>query len=405
MYKLPYKLHHSNGKGSAITLVLLAVVILLVTGIGLLSIGLRSQILAVRTTSDIAARMAADAGLVEAIYKMNEKLQIKPWDESSLPSATNESLPNSELTYSYKVGQDLNGDYVIVSVGSSGQSTKQVECKLGIESPFDFAMFGSRYLSLKAGTTIDGYNFELPTEKLKIGVNSIEAGAIFARLGVLIDGDVFVGPGGDPNIVVDAQNEVVITGDYFVLAEARPLPAVPLPTHLDSLPSLGTITTSMTLSGNAKCDAISLTNNAVLTINGPVSLYVIGKTKIDTGAQIKIVDATINPDAYLNLYLGNEFTIQNGGMLNNNTKDTGKFKMYGLTNCTNFAFLTDSILYGAVYAPYANFSMLNKVEIYGALIVECLSQQVSSNFHYDAALQRGKVNDEFVEFVIERWRE
>jgi len=399
------KMRQLKSRGSALALVMIALIILLITGVGLLSLGSRSRLFAIHNTSSIAARCAADAGLVKAFFEMNEKLKIKPWDDTLLPEAINESLPNSDASYSYKVSKDADGKYVIESIGVCNQSSKSVRCNLRLESPFDYAIFGSRYIWLKAGTTIDGYNYDSPGELLKIGVNSIEAGAIFARLGVLIDGDVFVGPGGDPSVVIDAKNEVVITGECFTLDEAHPLDPVPFPSYLAALPSLGTITTSITLTGNAKCDAIDLTGGAVLTINGPVSLYVVGQTKIDNSAQIKVVDANTNPDAYLNLYLGDIVTIQNSGALNNFGKDASKLKIYGLPSCPGFTFQTDSVLYGAVYAPSVNFNMLNKVVIYGSVIVERLTQQVDSDFHYDASLKNGSINDELVRFTVDKWSE
>ena len=399
------KLLRPNKKGSAIVMVMLVLVVLLIVGVGLLHLGMQSRVLSIQRSSSMAARCAADAGLAKAMYEMNQKLEITPWNDSTLPSATNAVLPNCDATYSYEIAKNPQGNYVVISVGKMGQETSTITCVLEVQSPFHYAMFGSRYIWLKSGTTIDGYNYESPDEVLKVGVNGIEAGDIFARSGVLIDGDVFVGPGGDPNVVIDAKNEVVITGDCFALDEVHPMELVPFPDHLAALPSLGIIVNSITLTDNAKCDEIALTNNAILTIDGPVSLYVAGKTCIDNSAQIKIVDANTNPDAYLNLYLGNLFTVQNGGSLNNFGKDTSKLKIYGLPGCINFSFLTDSVLYGAVYAPYANFNMFNKVEVYGSVIVERLSQQVDSDFHYDASLKSGNLSDELVMFTVGRWSE
>ena len=123
-----HKVQHIGRKGSAITLVLLAVVILFVAGTGLLSIGFQSQILSIRMTSDIAARLAADAGLTEAVYEMNEHLKIKPWDDSSLPYAINSALPNSEAVYSYKVAPESTSLYRIESMGDYGGRTRTVRC-------------------------------------------------------------------------------------------------------------------------------------------------------------------------------------------------------------------------------------------------------------------------------------
>ena len=57
------KMLQSKKRGSAIPLAVVAVVILLAMGTGLLSLGLNIRIFSIRTASDITARSAADAGL------------------------------------------------------------------------------------------------------------------------------------------------------------------------------------------------------------------------------------------------------------------------------------------------------------------------------------------------------
>ncbi len=81
------KLIQSKKRGSAITLAVVVVLILLAMGTGLLRLGLNSRIFSIRTASDIAARSAADAGLTKALFEMNEKLKVDTWDSSSLPQA------------------------------------------------------------------------------------------------------------------------------------------------------------------------------------------------------------------------------------------------------------------------------------------------------------------------------
>jgi hypothetical protein len=57
------KLLQSEKRGSAIPLVVVALLILLAMGTGLLSLGLNSRIFSIRTTSDITSRCVADTGL------------------------------------------------------------------------------------------------------------------------------------------------------------------------------------------------------------------------------------------------------------------------------------------------------------------------------------------------------
>ncbi len=67
------KLLQLKKRGSALVTVMCVVVILLAMGMGLLRLGLNSRIYSIRTSSDIAARSAADTGMTKALYEMNKK--------------------------------------------------------------------------------------------------------------------------------------------------------------------------------------------------------------------------------------------------------------------------------------------------------------------------------------------
>lgn len=399
------RLLRTQQAGFAIAIVLCAILLLFVIGIGLTGIGMQRRAFAVHTCSGIAARCAADAGLTKAMLEMNEKLQVKPWDDSSLPCATDEPLPDCDATLSYTVTGDKHNGYNITSVGKYGLQAKEVQCSLKLESPFDTAIFGKELISLKPGTTIDSYNCQIPDGCLKIGTESTLAGAVIARSGVTIDGDIFVGPGGDPDVVIDSRHEAAITGSTYALKEEFQTPAIKVPEYLQNLPSIGIITNSMTLYGPTRCEKIELGNNQILTIDGPVDLYCNGSCTFDVLSCLLIVDANVNPDAYLNLYLDGDFMAKNSSAINNCTKDPRKLKIYGLENCTTIDFLIESIFYGAIYAPTADVVLRKSVEVYGAVIANSFTQQVSANFHYDAALIEGSVTDEMVSFVIKQWSE
>jgi len=183
------------------------------------------------------------------------------------------------------------------------------------------------------------------------------------------------------------------------------MPPIQLPKYLQTLPSIGTITNSITLTGNTRCEKVELGNNQILTIDGPVNLYCKGSFTLDVLSCLLIVDVNTNPDAYLNLYLDGDFTAKNGSAINNTTKDPRKLKIYGLENCTSFQFLIDSVFYGAIYAPNADVILQKSVEVFGSVLAGQFTQQVSADFHYDALLAEGRVTDEMVTFVIKHWYE
>jgi hypothetical protein len=397
------KKQKSKRKGSAMPLVMFAIVLLLLMGLGILGLGLRSRFFAVKRSSEIAAYCAADAGLVKALTEMNQKLEVKPWSDSDLPYAQDENLENCNATYSYEVRSD-GFDYFIESIGNSGEATKKVRCTLGLEGPFEYAIFANNQISLKSGTTIDGYNLS-PDERLKIGVNSILEGKIIARFGVTIDGDAVVGAGGDPEHVIVSRNEAIITGETSALTLPHPLPEVTVPQYLLDLPSVGDITESTTISDDIRCDKVDLDPYHILTIDGPVTIYCSDYFTLRNYSQLKIVGESINPDASLELYLGGDFRTLQDTHVNAETKDPKKLKIYGLNESLSFSFLGNETFYGGVYAPNANVTFLNSADVYGAIICRQFAQQVSSDFHYDASLQDVSIDDSYVRFVVKQWQE
>lgn len=395
----------SKRKSSAMALMLVALTVLLVMGVGMLSLGLRGRILALQAASEIAARCAADAGLTKALFEMNEKLKVKPWSDSNLPQVTDEALPNCDAIFSYTVTGDSSNGFTVESVGNYSWAQRKVNSTLRLQTLFEYAVFTQGSTLLKTGTTIDMCNFNAGDPPLQIGTNSTEAGAIVAKSGVTIDGDVVVGMGGDPEVVIDALNEAAITGSVYVAPEEYELPSITVPQYLQELPSQGTLTGGTTITTTGKYDNIDLGNSEIAAINGAVSLYVTGNIILDNSAEIQIVDANTNPDASLIIYLGGDFLSQNGGIVNNLTRDATRVKIYGLDTCLSFNFKTNSIFHGAIYAPNADVRLHNSVEVYGSIITNSFIQDVRCNFHYDASLRDATVSDEAARFVVKRWHE
>ncbi|UCC22366.1 MAG: hypothetical protein JSW23_11395 [Planctomycetota bacterium] len=393
-------------RGSAIALILLVIILLFIMGLALTDLGLRSRLFALRTATGIAARCAADAGLTKAMFEMNQKLEEDSWNDSNLPVATNEALPGCDSTYSYTVTPDANNQYLIQSIGSSGISQKTVNATLTIEGLFEYAIFADNTIVLKNGTTIDGYNFDADDSPLKIGTNSTAAGAITAKVGVTIDGDVAVGTGGVIDVVIDTRAEAAITGTSYVLTEPRELPSITVPDALLAMPSQGTITTNTTISSSGKYDSINLGSTGdTITVDGDVTLYVVGNIRIGNSDTFIIADANTNPDASLTLYVGGSITTDSGATVNNATMDPTKFITYGLDTCLTIDFKHAGIFYGAIYAPNAAVHLYNNVEVYGAVVCDSFVQDVDADFHYDASLRDVSINDPGVKFVTTRWNE
>ena len=393
------KLLRSKRRGTAIPLVMIVVMILLAMGVGLLDLGVKGRIYSIRTASDIAARCAADSGLTMALFEMNEKLKVKPWNDSSLPEATNESLPNCDAVFSYTVTGNPGAGYTIESVGTSGNAERKVTCILKPEGPFEFAVFAEDGAELKNSALVDGYNFGADDEILKFGTNSIASGAFTFKNSSTINGDVVVGVGGNPDIVIDDFG-ANITGDTRTMTEKNTLPPIEVPQWLESLPSSEPITDDLTVTNSAKYSSINLKSSKTLLIEGDVILYVTGEIILGNSAEVQI-----DNDSSLILYLGGNLEGKNSSAINNLTQETKKLQIYCLDSCENMLFKNSSDFYGVIYAPNAEVIMNNSANLYGAVVAKNFQQMNSGIFNYDASLRDASVNDEAVRFVVTHWHE
>ncbi len=394
------KLLQSKKRGSAIPLAMLVVVILLAMGTGLLRLGLGSRVISIRTASNITAQCAADAGLTKALFEMNEKLKVETWDDSILPLGTNISLPNCDAVFSYTVTGDLGSGYTIQSTGNSNQAQRTVSCTLQLQGPFEAAIFTKQYLYMKNGATVDWYNYDADDRDMQIGTNSTEPSSVVLKNTSIVNGDIAVGMGGNPDDVI-VDNGATITGETFALTQIYELPLVTVPESLESSPSLGTINDSnTTITSSAKYNSIDLGNSETVTISGDVTLYITGDITLGNSAELQIGES-----ASLILYLGGDFEGKNSSLVNNETHDPQKLKIYGLDNCETIQFKNSADFYGAIYAPNADVIMHNSGNVYGAVAAKNFEQKNSAIFNYDASLRDVSVNDAAVSFTITKWHE
>ncbi|MHC4110808.1 MAG: DUF7305 domain-containing protein, partial [Planctomycetota bacterium] len=398
--------------GFAMATVLCTVVLLLIIGVGVLSVGMHQRTMSVRTSSEIAARCSADAGLTKAMAEMNRMLNLKTFNDNSLPSAAYEPLPNCDSTYSYNVSKitlaDGNDLYTIHSTGKSGWSRKTVNCSLEMKGLFEFAIYVAEDLTLRSGTSVTAYNQGADDPLLQICTNSIEAGAVTCKSGVTIDGDIVIGPGGDPDVVINNTTEATITGEsYSSLIKNKP-PKINVPQSLLDTVSGGTIDSSTTLSSPAKYDSINLigvsgsdpNKTDKVTVDGNVKIYITGDLRLGNGDEVEI-----QPDSSLIIFLGGNLYVDNSGAINNLTQDPKKFKIFGLDTCANIDFKNSGIFYGAIYAPEADIHLYNGFNVYGAVVGKSFTQDVDANFYYDMLLKEVDLSEIGVHMVIKRWSE
>ncbi len=402
-------LRDSCGRGGfAITTMLCVVVILLIIGTGVLSFGLHSRAFAVRTSSEMVARSAADAGVTKAVFDMNEKLKVIPWDDSLLPEVISETLPNSNAIYSYAVTGDIVNGHGLKSEGTYGLRDKTINCSLALKGLFESALFARQMLILKAGTLIDGYNSGDPWDTnidVHVGTKSILPDSIVLNPGVVVKGNIAVGVGGNVEIVIKDLGASTYR-KYSMLKDVE-LPLITAPEELvDTGSDINVHGTTLTVgpTDNGQYGEIELkkaANPGILEINGgDVILYITGDVSLGQNCEIVIKNGST-----LILYLdGNMDAANNAGI--NNEGVPSSFKLFGTsTEEQSFVLRAKSETLGAIYAPNATITIMADSDIYGAIIAKSVELKSGGNFYYDKALREVSTDDEGIRFVISQWRE
>jgi hypothetical protein len=390
------------------------IVLLLFVGAGILSLGLQSRILANRTTREIEARSAADAGLARAIFEMNKQLKVKPWTEVALPEVKGQTLANCSGTYSYTVTGDITSGHAVQSTGISGlgRAQRTMNSTLRLQGPFECAIVSRASLVLKSNTLIDGYNSSDPTitdVEAKIGTNSTLADQIVLNSGVKVDGSILVGVGGDPSTVIkDLGGQ---SGFRYPMSEDIYLPPVTPP----ALPDMGTdiyvkgTTLNVTPAASGTYTDIDVLRKGsditaqygILVISGgDVVLHITGDILLGQGCELIVKDGSS-----LKLYVDGNIICREGSGIGNEG-DPGSLRIYGTGDgLQTFDLKAKTTWSGAVYAPNADVTLYANGDVYGSVIGNNFEFKAGGNFYYDEALKEVSVDDDALRFVINRWQE
>ncbi len=386
-----------NEKGLVLSLVAIMVVVLLFTGLGLLKLGSNARIKAAVATSGISATAAADAGMTQARRLMNKKLVDElVWDNYTLPSETDTPLANANASYTFNVSGDPCG-FTVTSTGRSGGSTYTVNSALTVGSLFS-GISVEDTINLKYGATLG----TIPAGgELGLRTNSAATDSIILKSGVVIPGDVVVGPGGDLDDVINSKQSTVIQGHSYPAQEEIIFPPVVVPSALDSLSTTSyTYTPGVPITGSVKLDSISIPGSGIQEFDGECKVYVLGDITLDNAAGV-----TITAGSSLTLYLAGNMAGMNSTGVTNATDDSTKFTLYGLDTCTLINLKNNVDLYGSVYAPNADILIGNWGDLYGAFIGNSFEMRNAGSFYFDSALANSGIDELAAFFKVQRWWE
>jgi hypothetical protein len=389
--------------GFALPLVAAIIVILIMMGTSMLSLGQHARIRSIRTTSDISARAAADAGLAKAIFLLNKKaIDEITWNNNELPSMEEVvSLPSSNETYNFNITGDPGTEFTIVSTGWSGLAERKVYASTRMRGIYDFAIAVKKNLVLYPNSKVNGYNSKSGKSDLKIeiGTNSVGDDSVIVMNGAAVNGDVYIGPGGDPDVVIKSKGE--ITGDTYSLSMEVYYPPVDSPT---GLPYKGFIKDNVTINpaDSGEFSYIALGNSEVITIDGgDVVMYITGDIGMGNGAEI-----IIEPGSTLTMYIDGDWESKEGSGINNLDGIPANCTIYGTGEPEQTIDLkAKNELYATVYAPEAEVGVKAGGDIYGSFTAHDFELKSKSTVNYDTELSDKDIDDVGIYFAVSSWRE
>ena len=390
-------------------LAVLVIVLLLLAGGTLLTIGASARIHSLRNAQQIKARSAADSGLTKALWEMNHKLEIRNFHTGTLSDGTIQSLPNCDAVFSYSIKNNSDSTYSISSSGQCGNVTERVYAIVGLQGLFDSAILAKDKITLMPNTRIKGYNSADLSDsdfEVTVGTTSVEQDKISLSSGTVVEGDVFVGVGGDPDLVIGDGG--TITGEKYSLITEPYMPDITPP----SLAAVSTplsakgVTVTLSPSESGVYTSIDLSqgggNVGILEIQGgDVVLHITGDINMENGCEL-----VVRPGSTLSLYVDGDICIKNSACINNQAGNVTDLKLYGSsTGQQVFNLMAKSAVFGTVYAPNADVAVYPNAEMYGAIVGQNVDFKSGSVFYYDEALRNVKTDDVGARFVIKRWHE
>jgi hypothetical protein len=327
----------------------------------------------------------------------------------SLLDVTSQSVLNSNCTYDTIVYQDASDKYVIESTGYSQNTLRTVTGTFRLKGLFDQAILAQNRISLMPGTTVKGINssdiFDTDLD-VTLGTVSTQSDSIPIGPGTVINGDVFVGVGGDPSTGIGSGG--TITGDQYALTEPIVFPEITPPLYTTTKPTLSVIGLIHTLTpaDNGRYEKIIIGSSkgfdGILSItSGTVVLHVLGDFSV--GGKCQLI---IDKGASLVLYLDAGFYSGSGAEINNYNTNPKSLQIFGMgTGNQTLQFKPNSATFALVYAPNRPIEIYPSATLKGAIVGYDVQTKSGSEFIYDKAVQEVSIYEPGVQLVLNRWSE
>lgn len=362
----------TSEKGIALIATLGMISALSVLSISLMGVSLVELQSAERYENRMVAFHQADGAIDQTIVNLRTNRAY-----TGVPT-TNFTSGRTTGTYSTIVTQAPGNPnvYTIASSGGVGTGTTSYGFQqrnisaivaMASQSGGGYAFFANGAVQLSGNATTDAYDSRLgpysQTNKSNeghIGTNSTSAGYVMMSGNARVNGNLTVGPGGNPLTATQMSGNAVITGTRSAATSVTPTTAVTIPSGLASSGelSIGSNDTVALTPGTYHYSSLSITAGGRLNATGAVTIYVNGNVAI--GGHGIGTAQNLPPNLTINVKGTHAVTVSG----------TGDF-------------------YGKIYAPQSSVNVTGTGNIFGAVQGSSFAHSGNGMVHYDKALGGG----------------
>lgn len=411
----PYSRRPKNEKGSILLTTLIFTFVLL-AGTGSYIQLLQSEKRAVTSMRhELRSEALAEAGLEESLWeyrKSSGDFAEASW--AIVNGNERKSVNNFTDTFGNVIGDYIitissyNGTSPEISVtgtidgswdSASASTTVVAKMTTPVTPLFSQAIASNGAVTLGTNTDTNSYNSSVGKyggvnilNNGDIVTNGTTASVISLAAGADVKGDVNMGVGGTVSAPAQVSGTKSNTFNTTFLSVDDLYKS-----HLTTLKNLspqGTITESITLSGNVNYEKINLSKDSTITVTADTDLYLSSTTlAMDCNKDLNI---KVNDGVTFRIFANGPIDIKKSSYISsvsNSTLRTGTqglktsaVQIYGTSTCTSISFKKNPIFNGAIYAPSAAIDFAKDTDIYGALLGSSVTFAKDSNMRYDENL-------------------
>jgi hypothetical protein len=200
-------------------------------------------------------------------------------------------------------------------------------------------------------------------ESASVSTNTTGTDKIKLNSHTRVEGNAYIGPGGNPNTGINVYSFSYLTGQKLEAQSTAGMPSLSPPSGFP--PSLGNITFSsgtFVISTDLEFTDLTLSGNVLVRIQGDVHIHVNDDFRMTNDSRV-----VLDPGARLTLWLDDNAELRDRAQLNADTTATDRVTVYVYGNNKRLRMQNDSVLAGSVFAK-GDFRMENDAVFYGRVL-------------------------------------